>query len=117
MQSATPQDMYFIHCSACHGISGSNGPLASELTVKPQEFRVGEFVYGSQLDDIIKVITKGVKKNQMPSWHNILKKKDIRLLAEFILFLANRPEDKQIEKPQDHRENRRKNRKKRNIKQ
>jgi len=106
------KDLYFIHCSACHGISGSDGPLASKLRVKPQKFLVGEFLYGSQLDDVVKVITKGVEKNQMPSWQKILKKKDIRLLAEFTLFLANRPEDLQINKPQDHRENRKKNRKK-----
>ncbi|MES0491983.1 MAG: c-type cytochrome, partial [Leptospirales bacterium] len=83
--------IYLTHCSACHGTSGSNGTLAPGLKVKPKKFRAGKFLYGSQLDDIIKVITKGVVKNQMPSWRKVLRPKKIRLLAEYTLYIANLP--------------------------
>lgn len=64
-------------CGSCHGmlLKGGLGPslLAYNLKDKPKEY-------------IIHVISEGISGTAMPPWKNILSEKEIKFLANYLLF-------------------------------
>ena len=68
--------VYRKACLACHGENGDgNGPGAAPLNPKPRDFTKGLYKFHSTSmgerptdEDLLRVITNGIPRTQMPSW-------------------------------------------------
>ena len=92
-QNAVAQDLYALHCAACHGASGDgNGRAARHLFPRPRNLRTGKTRLVSTqngvptLDDLESVLTKGMPGTSMQSFDD-LNPDDLKLLAQETLRL------------------------------
>ncbi|MFM7162781.1 MAG: c-type cytochrome [Planctomycetaceae bacterium] len=92
-------ELFGKHCAICHGVWGAgDGPLASELAVRPRDFRRGVFKYQSTYygakplsSDLEQTIAHGLAGTTMPPF-NALGSSSIVRLARHVLWLARRGE-------------------------
>jgi len=86
------EQLYGLHCAACHGDKGDGIGLAAFVFPKPRDFRAGRFRLVSTsngvptLDDIVAVLQRGMPGSSMPPWRH-LGDEQVRLLAERVLAL------------------------------
>jgi mono/diheme cytochrome c family protein len=71
------QQLYKTKCQACHLAEG-NSPI------KEMNFADGEWIHGSKLTDVIKVIEEGVPGKAMLPFKEQLSKEEIEALAKFV---------------------------------
>lgn len=73
-----------IHCAVCHGFDGSGGAgpsLADDLTL-----------HGADLEDILKVVTNGVRGKPMNAWADKLSPDVIARVSAYVhSLLGTRP--------------------------
>lgn len=70
-------DLYKAKCQACHMAEG-NSPI------KEMNFADGEWIHGSKLADVIKVIEEGVPGKAMLPFREQLTKEQIEGLAKYV---------------------------------
>ena len=70
-------DLYKAKCQACHMAEG-NSPI------KEMNFADGEWIHGSKLSDVIKVIEEGVPGKAMLPFKEQLTKEQIESLAKYV---------------------------------
>jgi mono/diheme cytochrome c family protein len=70
-------DLYKAKCQACHMAEG-NSPI------KEMNFADGEWIHGSKLADVIKVIEEGVPGKAMLPFKEQLTKEQIEGLAKYV---------------------------------
>lgn len=90
-ETASRQDLYSVHCAACHGIlADGNGPAARHLDPRPRDFRRDRFRLVSArnglplVEDVADVIRQGIPGTSMPAFPD-LSPKDRQSLAEQVL--------------------------------
>lgn len=74
------EKVYQKACAACHGENGDgNGPGAGPLNPKPRDFTKGIYKFHSTPmgemptdADLLRIITNGIPRTQMPSWKHTL---------------------------------------------
>ena len=78
---------FVIYCEQCHGMRGRGGAgpnLTDEFTL-----------HGDTLEDIVRVITNGIPKMQMPTWSQTMSAERIKQVAAYVLSLkGSRPTGK-----------------------
>ncbi len=88
--------VYARHCAVCHGPDGrGNGPAAPSMIPRPRDFTLGQFKYKSTPPgqppsdlDLIAVVSKGLPASAMPYWEDVLSKREILSVVEFIKTLS-----------------------------
>jgi len=70
-------DLYKAKCQACHMAEG-NSPI------KEMNFADGEWIHGSKLADVVKVIEEGVPGKAMLPFREQLTKEQIEGLAKYV---------------------------------
>jgi mono/diheme cytochrome c family protein len=93
-----PVKLYEQHCLRCHGESGDGkGPAYTNLRPWPRDFQKGAFKFRSTplgtlptVEDLERVIAKGILRSSMPPFETFLTAKEIRALAEYTFLLATR---------------------------
>lgn len=92
----TVEKLYARHCLRCHGAVGDGkGPAHTNLRPRPRDFRKGNFKYRSTpigtlptVQDVEKIISKGILKTSMPPFESFLTQDEIRRLAAYVLKMA-----------------------------
>ncbi|PPR34813.1 MAG: Cbb3-type cytochrome c oxidase subunit CcoP2 [Alphaproteobacteria bacterium MarineAlpha9_Bin5] len=78
---------FVIYCEQCHGMGGLGGAgpnLTDEFTL-----------HGDTLEDIVRIITNGIPKMQMPTWSQTMSAERIKQVAAYVLSLnGSRPTGK-----------------------
>jgi cytochrome c oxidase cbb3-type subunit III len=87
------REIYLARCIACHGTSGrGDGPIASNLIGPPPGDLTDEFwKHGERPEQVMFVISQGVSGSRMDGWSKVLDPPEIRCVAAYVYFLANRP--------------------------
>ena len=86
---AKGKSLYREHCANCHGIEGDGqGPLAADLSTKPQNFTKGEYKFRSTMsgelptdDDLFRTISVGVPGTAMESYQDLSQQNRMALVA------------------------------------
>ncbi|MDX1412101.1 MAG: c-type cytochrome, partial [Nitrospirales bacterium] len=94
---AKGKSLYQEHCANCHGIRGDGkGPLAADLSTKPQNFTKGEYKFRSTMsgelpidEDLFRTISVGIPGTAMESYQD-LSKPDRMALVEYLKTLSPR---------------------------
>ena len=81
--------LYQEHCANCHGIGGDGeGPVAADLSTKPQNFTKGEYKFRSTMSgelptdaDLFRTITVGIPGTAMESYQELSKPDRMALVA------------------------------------
>ncbi len=76
---ASGKRTFAIHCSHCHGPFG-NGNLGPNLTDEAT-------LHGENYEDILRVVTYGVRGKAMRSWSNTLNPTRLRDVAAYVYSL------------------------------
>ena len=74
---ATAADNYKTHCAVCHTPTGDS-------PIQMMNFIDGEWRHGSQVKDIVKVITEGVPSSAMMPFKEKLSEAEILALAKYV---------------------------------
>jgi mono/diheme cytochrome c family protein len=103
-QDGVERGLWRKHCATCHGITGDGaGPAAALQAPYPRDFRRGSFKFKSTpigsrptRADLIKTIENGIPGTAMPGFEALTRseffKKDIEVLAEYVIYLSIRGE-------------------------
>ncbi len=91
-----PVKLYKENCLRCHGESGDGkGAAHTNLRPWPRDFQKGVFKFRSTplgtlptVEDVQRVIAKGILRSAMPPFETFLTPEEIRALAEYTLTLA-----------------------------
>lgn len=75
--AATGQEVWTTYCVACHGETGEGGPIAPSLVD-------AEWIHGSDLESITRVIKSGVEGKAMTAWGPILGPEKVEVVARFV---------------------------------
>ncbi|UCE63653.1 MAG: c-type cytochrome [Nitrospirota bacterium] len=86
---AKGKSLYQEHCANCHGIGGDGkGPLAADLSTKPQNFTKGEYKFRSTMSgelptdaDLFRTITVGIPGTAMESYQEFPQSDRMALVA------------------------------------
>lgn len=89
--------LYGEYCANCHGIDGNGkGPLAADLSTKPQNFTKGEYKFRSTMSgelptdaDLFRTITVGIPGTAMESYQD-LPEPDRMTLVTYLKSLSPR---------------------------
>lgn len=89
--------LYGEYCAKCHGIDGNGkGPLAADLSTKPQNFTKGEYKFRSTMSgelptdaDLFRTITVGIPGTAMESYQD-LPEPDRMALVTYLKSLSPR---------------------------
>ena len=91
------ESVYQQHCANCHGVDGDGqGPTASDLSTKPQNFITGVYKFRSTPSgelptdaDLLRTISIGIPGTAMASYED-LSKSDRMALVAYLKFLSPR---------------------------
>ena len=86
---AKGKSLYQEHCANCHGIEGDGqGPVAADLSTKPQNFTKGEYKFRSTMsgelptdEDLYRTISVGVPGTAMESYQDLPQPDRMALVA------------------------------------
>jgi len=86
---AKGESLYREHCAKCHGLEGNGqGPLAADLSTKPQNFIKGEYKFRSTMsgelptdEDLLRTISVGIPGTAMESYQNLPQPDRMALVA------------------------------------
>jgi len=97
LKPALPAEQYKLYCARCHGEKGDGkGRIASNLIGAPRRFlsNKGYFRLISR-EKLFKSVTDGIDGTSMPPSKNLLAKKDVDALLDYILmeFAGIYPDD------------------------
>lgn len=85
-------DLYRLHCSACHGDGSGNGPVATTLKVRPRNLRHRQWQQSVTDAHIHRTIREGGKSvklsDQMPAFDDKLNDADVQALVLYIRHLG-----------------------------
>ncbi len=93
--------IYLARCVACHGSDGrGDGPIAAQLIGPP----VGNLTddvwkHGDRPEQVLSVIGQGVPKTRMDGWGRVLDPPEIKAVAAYVYFLANRAVPAELREP------------------
>lgn len=83
------QILYGQHCAKCHGEQGhGDGEGLQPLTIRPRDFRSGQWRFAKNQNSIEQVIRDGIPGTPMPSAKSALSEEDISQLARLVLKLG-----------------------------
>lgn len=86
---AKGERLYREHCANCHGLEGDGqGPLAGDLSTRPQNFTKGEYKFRSTMSgelptdaDLFRTITVGIPGTAMEGYQNLPQPDRMALVA------------------------------------
>lgn len=87
------RQLYLDRCVSCHGIAGhGDGPIAKGLQgPKPLDLSDRNWKHGDQPEQVLAVLTRGVKDTAMPGWTGTFRPGQIRAVAAYVYWLSKRP--------------------------
>jgi cytochrome c oxidase cbb3-type subunit 3 len=86
------RELFLSRCVSCHGKSGrGDGPIAKGLAGPP----VGDLTdrlwkHGDKPEQVLSVVTSGVKDTAMSGWKGIFSPQGIRAVSAYVYYLAGR---------------------------
>jgi cytochrome c oxidase cbb3-type subunit 3 len=95
------REIYLARCVACHGNDGrGDGPLAANLIGPPVgNLTDKEWKHGDRPEQVLAVIDKGVPNTRMDGWGRVLDPPEIKAVAAYVYFLAERAVPEELRKP------------------
>ena len=104
---ADAQGDYRRYCATCHGARGNGlGPAAAFLAPRPRDFTTGAFKFRSTPsgalptdDDILLVITQGLRGTSMTGWQRVLSYQRRRALVGVIKAFSPRFRTEEVPPP------------------
>jgi len=93
--------VYLARCVSCHGESGrGDGPIARGLAGPPVgDLTDADWKHGDRPEQVLAVITEGVRDTVMPAWKGSLSDRDLRGATAYVYFLAGRPVPEALRRP------------------
>jgi cytochrome c oxidase cbb3-type subunit 3 len=86
------REIYLVRCVACHGQTGQgDGPLAKSLTPRPRNLASDPWKYGEKPEQVLAVLSNGVKDTQMPGWAGTYELGDLKAIAAYVYQIARKP--------------------------
>ena len=86
------RELYLARCVSCHRTSGrGDGPIAKGLSGPPPgDLTDEEWKHGDQPEQVLGVVTQGVKDTAMPGWKGTFSPEEIRAVSAYVYYLAGR---------------------------
>jgi cytochrome c oxidase cbb3-type subunit III len=86
------REIYLDRCNSCHGPTGQgDGPLAKGLTgPPPRNLAVDPWKYGDRPEQVLTVLSDGVKDAQMPSFSSTYSPDDLKAVAAYVYQIAGK---------------------------
>jgi len=93
--------IYLARCVACHGSDGrGDGPLAGSLIGPPVgNLTDDEWKHGDRPEQVLAVIGQGVPNTRMDGWSRVLDPPELKAVAAYVYYLANRPVPAELRQP------------------
>ncbi|MEO0605821.1 MAG: c-type cytochrome, partial [Myxococcota bacterium] len=80
------EQLYTQYCVVCHGPSG-------EGTVTAPRLIDAEWLHGSELEQIMQVVSQGVEGKAMVAWEPVLGEAGVKQVATYVHHRANNPDE------------------------
>jgi cytochrome c oxidase cbb3-type subunit 3 len=95
------REAYLARCVSCHGTSGKgDGPIAKGLSGPPPgDLTDATWKHGDQPDQVLAVVTRGVKDTAMPGWRGTFSAEELRAVSAYVYYLNGRPVPKSLREP------------------
>ncbi|HBE66906.1 MAG TPA: hypothetical protein DDW52_02025 [Planctomycetaceae bacterium] len=85
---SSPEELFRLHCSGCHGNGNGDGHIAGTLKVRPRNLKFREWQQSVSDRHITDVITNGGKpyklSEEMPGFRDKLTESQIHQLTQYI---------------------------------
>ena len=93
--------IYATRCVSCHGPTGrGDGPLARSLAgPAPRNLVEDRWKHGDSADEVLTVLTNGIKDSAMPAWGGIYGRRDLKAVAAYVYHIAERAIPRQLRVP------------------
>lgn len=87
------REIYRARCASCHGPAGKgDGPIARGLPgPAPRDLTAGQWKHGDRPEDVLEVVSRGVKDTAMAGWGGMLGPEGTKAVTAYIYQLAGRP--------------------------
>jgi len=96
---ASPPDaarLYSVNCARCHGDQGAGDGLAHTMQRPwPRDFTQGQYKFRTTplntlptLDDVTRVVRKGILKSSMPAFEKFLSSEEISAVSAYVLDIS-----------------------------
>lgn len=83
-QVQTGEDIYSVHCSACHGEHGDGVGLVA-LDRPARSFLQGGFSFGNTPEAIYRTISNGIGGTPMPGFSSVLSEDERRAVTDYVI--------------------------------
>ena len=93
--------IYTTRCASCHGPTGrGDGPLAKGLAGPPPRNLVEDrWKHGESADEVLAILTDGVKDSAMPAWGGVFGQADLKNVAAYVFHISERAIPRQLRVP------------------
>ena len=93
--------IYATRCVSCHGPTGrGDGPLAKSIAgPAPRNLVEDRWKHGDSADQVLAVLTSGIKDSAMPAWSGIYGQSDLKAVAAYVYHIAERAIPRQLRVP------------------
>lgn len=90
---ASGRALFEERCASCHGISGrGDGPIAKAMgTMAPANLVDADWKHGDSPEQVLAVLTNGVKDTSMPGYRGIVPEAQLKAVAAYVLHLGGKP--------------------------
>ena len=93
--------IFLSRCLSCHGESGrGDGPISKGLAGPPVgDLTDAEWKHGDRPDQVLEVVSQGVRDSAMPPWKTTLNNLELRAATAYVYYLARRPVPEALRTP------------------
>jgi cytochrome c oxidase cbb3-type subunit 3 len=85
------REIYLNRCVSCHGEKGrGDGPIAKGMKPPVGDLTDRTWKHGDRPDQVLAVVSDGVKDTTMPGWGRVLDRQGVRAVTAYVHRLAGR---------------------------
>jgi len=95
------REVYLVRCTSCHGPQGrGDGPIAKGLSGPPPGDLTDEtWKHGDRPDQVLQVLSQGIKDTSMPGWRGTLGASELRAVSAYVFYLGGKKVPESLRSP------------------